>query len=243
MCNCEGWMGEFLRRYRSGECEQVWAELVALGEAVRSPTLLPDARGVARETMERARSNIDTLVRRLRDLQYTFVADAAVVEPAPDVPQAIAALEGRVGPIPLSLCAWWEVGGSADLRGTHPAWPDPRTWRYPDPLVLLPIEEALVDLNDYVYSEFNHAPPPGAQYPLTIAPDDAHKADVSGGEPYSIMVPAATADALLREEWHETTLVNYLRICFRWGGFPGFARYPERPTELLSFLAHGLAAV
>jgi len=34
------------------------------------------------------------------------------------------------------------------------------------------------------------------------------------------------------EEWPDTTLVNYLRECFRWGGFPGFdLAHPKNPNR------------
>jgi hypothetical protein len=44
----------YLERYLTGEHEQVWAELVALGAAVRDEPLYSDALAVARETMRRA---------------------------------------------------------------------------------------------------------------------------------------------------------------------------------------------
>jgi hypothetical protein len=54
----------YLERYLVGEHEQVWAELVALGEAVRDEPVYSDALVVARETMRRARWNIETLIPR-----------------------------------------------------------------------------------------------------------------------------------------------------------------------------------
>jgi hypothetical protein len=58
-------------------------------------------------------------------------------------------------------------------------------------------------------------------YHLAIAPDYYHKYGVSGGAPYEIAFPDLAIDAPLLNEWHETTFVNYLRLCFRWGGMPG----------------------
>jgi hypothetical protein len=37
-------------------------------------------------------------------------------------------------------------------------------------------------------------------------------------------VPNDGIDGQLLWERHLTTFVNYLRICFRWGGFPGWDR-------------------
>ncbi len=65
-------MGAYLDRYLSGECQAVWDELVGLGAAVREEPLYSDALAVARETMRRARANIETLIPRLRELGYEF---------------------------------------------------------------------------------------------------------------------------------------------------------------------------
>ena len=64
--------GSFLRRYQAGEHEAVWADMTALGAAVRSAPYMDDAWAVARETMRRARSNVETLIRRLDALGYQF---------------------------------------------------------------------------------------------------------------------------------------------------------------------------
>jgi hypothetical protein len=43
-------MTTYLERYRNGEREQVWAELLALGAQVREEPLFSDALAIARET-------------------------------------------------------------------------------------------------------------------------------------------------------------------------------------------------
>ena len=63
-------MTSFLGRYQQGECEAVWAELLALGEQVRTEPVYTDTLAVARETMRRARFNIETLIPRLRTCGY-----------------------------------------------------------------------------------------------------------------------------------------------------------------------------
>ncbi len=59
---------------------------------------------------------------------------------------------------------------------------------------------------------------------------------------YRIVLPNPAADAPVRDELHQTTFINYLRTCFRWGGFPGFEYAEERPTEL-AHLVRGLKAI
>jgi hypothetical protein len=74
-------------RYRSGEHEAVWADLLALGKGVHEEAVYPDALDVARETMFRARTNIETLIARLDEIGYRF--DTARDTPAAVVEQMV----------------------------------------------------------------------------------------------------------------------------------------------------------
>jgi hypothetical protein len=75
-----------------------------------------------------------------------------------------------------------------------------------------------------------------------IAPDFDAKLGSSSGGPYRVLVPSAAADAPLDREWHQTTFVNYLRICCRWGGFPGLEHHrdKDRVTDMVRDLTHDL---
>src|SRR4029079_5228055 len=90
-----------------------------------------------------------------------------------------------------------------------------------DPLVVLapPTDE----LFDPSIDEDAPAPDATSQLQIDIAPDALHKANLSGGGPYSIAFPNLGVDApVLRA--NSASLVDYLRDAFRWGGFPGLAR-------------------
>lgn len=65
-------MDSFFSRYQKGECEAVWAELLALQGQVRHEPHYSDALAVARETMRRAQHNIEVLISRLQLVGYTF---------------------------------------------------------------------------------------------------------------------------------------------------------------------------
>ncbi len=65
-------MLSFYDRYQAGEHQQVWSELVALGDNVRQQPVYSDALAVAIETMRRARANTETLIGRLHDIGYKF---------------------------------------------------------------------------------------------------------------------------------------------------------------------------
>ena len=63
---------------------------------------------------------------------------------------------------------------------------------------------------------------------LPLAPDDA-----------SVTVPNPRADAPF-DDWHKTTFVNYLRIAFQCGGFPGWEDDKNAPRQELARLSEGL---
>ena len=75
-------MQTYLDRYRQGDCESVWAELLTLGGQIRKQPLFADAMAVAREAMTRARTNIELLVQRLKTIGYRFAHPDRVFVPS-----------------------------------------------------------------------------------------------------------------------------------------------------------------
>jgi hypothetical protein len=67
----------------------VWAELVALGSAVREESVYADVLALAHETMRRTRRNIELLIPRLQAIGYRFEhigrdpADSPLFSPPP----------------------------------------------------------------------------------------------------------------------------------------------------------------
>ena len=91
-------------------------------------------------------------------------------------------------------------------------------------LIVLPIEAAL----EFVGEEGTS---------ILIAPDELMKAETSGGDPYHIQVPDAAADAILQCECHHLYFVEYLRLSFRFGGFPGYEGIECPPPDLAELRA------
>src|SRR6266851_115229 len=60
---------------------------------------------------------------------------------------------------------------------------------------------------------------------------------------YSVALPDAAADAALKGAPHDTAFVDYLRLAFRWGGFPGWAQGKDPPQKELAFLTDGLLPI
>jgi len=226
--------GTLLDRYVAGQRTQVWLDLAQLGARVREPEHLAEAVPVVREAMTRARDNVVTLIERLHEQGYAFHGGAPLVPHAPPdehTPAFVTWLEARWGPLPLTLRAWIEVVGDVSLLGNHPAFP---TGLVTDPLVI-EVEykgwrEARVDRTGwaraYHESEYeawlDRQPGEGEPFAIVLAPDDLHKAEISGGPPYGIYVPDASADGRLRyADGVQLSFIEYLRLVFANGGFPG----------------------
>jgi hypothetical protein len=220
-------MNSWLERYREGLSAQVWTEMTSLGADLRNePDTFDAALAVARATMRRARANVELLVDLLPARGYEFAADPFTPPPA-DIGVQLDQVEAEVGLLPLSLRVWFEEVGQVNFVGSHPDW----TYDYFDPLVVeAPPSFILSEHADWTHdraTEWDR----GSVFEIGIAPDYLHKADVSGGMPYSLAVPNAAADGLLLWEPHQTTFVNYLRLTFRTAGMPGWERDPSQGDE------------
>ncbi len=108
-----------------------------------------------------------------------------------------AELEAEAGPLPLSLVTFWQEVGAVDLVGMHPAWPDGL-----DPLVVYPPEGAPSSL----FEEEDEGETEGPGRFGCLAPDDLHKDNVSGGDPYGVRLPDPLADFMFLYERHGRAL-------------------------------------
>jgi hypothetical protein len=73
-------MPTFLDRYNVGDRVEVWDDLTELGDGVRHPLYFEDAAAVAKETMRRARHNVETLIRRLDAMGYRFLDEVTAAQ-------------------------------------------------------------------------------------------------------------------------------------------------------------------
>lgn len=330
--------GNLLRRYLAGEHEAVWAEMMALGPRVREASSVDDAWAVARETMRRARHNVELLIRRLDQIGYQFwngqhgrpgpqplrmmmggqaieypsleamvervmkrdpsqipagmgrhaeaVRDrlaklsqvalpllkqqterqaeerqrkAAITDhlkdhvvfspPATEDIAAIRKLEKKGMVLPLSLRAWIEEVGAVNLAGAHPALCFGEDENFPgiyaDPL-MVGLDHFTFESEGWLEAE-EAGEEPDDMEPV-LGWDAEAKARLAVADEqldygYTMALPDAGADAALDGEPHKTSFVGYLRIAFRWGGFPGWERYDKRPEKELKFLSEGLLPI
>ncbi len=245
----------YLERYLKGEYQQVWAELLALGSQIQHEPLASEALAVTTETMNRVKHNIALLKQRLYTLDYKFVADDPnwggelekyLLEKT--WLNTISVLEKAGLTLPISLEVFYELVGSVDFRGSHPklskysGFYDSEVGLgvFSDPLVVWPPDSD--DIEEYrCYNIPDESLNSG--YCLEIAPDEIHKANISGGSPYYIMLGDAAIDGRLLGDRNYGTFIEYLREVFRWGGFPGLATNPAMVREELAFLTKDLLPI
>jgi hypothetical protein len=223
---------DFVARYRAGDYEDVWRDLRKAG-AIEEPSLRDEAMAVAIMTMERVRQNVERVTERLRTAGYPF--DDFLPSwspPSPDVANAIARIESAAGgPCPISLHAFWSVVGEVAWKHAEDVEVEGAPWAgFPiqeaDPLYVLSAASTWFSVEEWIERrEVNHAEVVGP-LEVDLAPDYLHKANISGGAPYSIAVPSKLADPVFDYEEHKLPFVDYLRLCFRWGGFSRIERHP-----------------
>jgi len=137
--------------------------------------------------------------------------------------------------LPAALEMLYRHVGSVDFAGGHPDW---EGCECPNPLVIWPLGGVLEQARDWA-SRGSRAGP----CLLALSPDCSDKSrQPGGGPPYGIRVPPADRDPPLLNEWHDTTLLDYLRIVCKWAGFPGLERADAGHTWPLSALTKGLKA-
>ncbi|MFB7256984.1 hypothetical protein [Streptomyces nojiriensis] len=258
--------GHLLERYRAGEHERVWEELLALD---RSPpkALAAQAEAVAVETMERVRCGLEAVVERLRAEAYPFHEKArALVPPPRDALWHVERLERLTGGrLPLSLRAFYLVVGSVDLSGSAEGFRhDPKKHgmkpkrdeivnvpeKYPfmylshfDPLVVLPLEEAVAEAETWARGE-RQGVGMSAPLDLTISPGPSFKANPRDAQPEpvdTVRLPGPFADVEIRRgRGGAIPFVEHLRSCLAWGGFPDLAGTSIRPQAVLDALAQSV---
>jgi len=253
-------MKSFFTRYQQGECEQVWNELYTLGPAVRKVDVYPDAEMVAVETMRRARQNIELLIPRLEEIGYAFgyawaQEEAFIGElwiahqpprytpPPPNIDERIQHFEEQAGLLPLSVRAFYREVGGVNFVGQHSSWEHLFSASRTRSIALTNLDPLFVRaLNEDIFTDYTEwqSGEEESLYPLPIAPDYEFKYYTSGAGAYEIEIPNAAADAKLLGEWHQTTFVNYLRICLHYGGLPGLQYISHLILDELAYLRKDL---
>ncbi|HMD70662.1 MAG TPA: hypothetical protein VKF41_04930 [Bryobacteraceae bacterium] len=234
-------MATWNARYKAGEYTEVWAEMQALGAGIRKPARRKAADAVVRETMKRARGNVERLLAELPGLGYRF---QGVPEPAePDYP-----LELRIEHA-LEYVA--NRGGKQ-----HKANP----WSHP---ALAWVEEEEIEVPARFrrgnLGRSTHRPPDarmsgaldeierqtGSPLPLAVRAwfETVGAVNLAGTHP--MLNPDGAVDTLrVTPEGIDRAVadgagagfVSVIRHAFAWGGFPGWSGRAYAPERELAWL-------
>ena len=245
-------MPTYFERYKEGQHQQVWQELIDLGSLVRTEQIFPDAYAVAQETMQRVRHNTQIVIERLNSIGFQFTDSDRNSFTGTFSSKFIEPVEKFVGDaLPLSLRAFYEVIDHIDLTGTHQKY---EAFQYEDmdALLIYPLGDPTIDklLIKYDWEDFDEEydyydePRDESTVPFfhTLSPDSSHKANMSGGPSYGMLLPNLSIDGKVEGNYQfpHIHFVDYLRRCFMWGGFPGFEFYQDETAELVQNLKEGL---
>ena len=231
--------GDLLVRYNRGDYVGVWNEIKS-HEALGGE-LLEEARAVANETMMRVARGIDHLSHRLANFGWKPLYGALRTRPGAEHQDVLSQIEViSVAFLPVSLRAFWEIVGGVNFVWDYEIGEAPNlgldiSMDQMDPLCVDPPETASGVFEDWEYQRLGVNPEFSDPFYLPLAPDDLHKANISGGGPYGIELPFLGADPIFMGEAHNLSFVDYLRLCFRYSGFPGLEHHTER-TDVREFL-------
>ena len=216
-----------LEKYKNGEMKEVYAEIQKVGQDVFMPENFPEVEAVLIETFERVAYNLEVIYSELKNINYVFY-DRPYHKPLPNTDKLLKKLDKAVkdfGFVPLSLKYFYKIVGGVDF-----AWNYNKEkivpWELADPIQISSLDELVSyvtdedwkeDILDYVDDEEDY----GYAF-LELSADELHKDNVSGGSPYSLKIEEEpTVDSDFVDEPHNTTFIDYLRICFDYCGFPG----------------------
>jgi hypothetical protein len=223
--------GSLVTRYRDGDHRGVWRDLRSVADL--NDHWRAEAEQVAMLTMERVRQNVSSLTAALIARGWPVSVEQTLPGPAADVEDRLRQLEQLTGSaVPPALSAYWRIVGTIDLvpRGTWEApFPAgvPEQLAVADPLEVIDLSTAWFSVEEWQEESTERHPEIAGPLEITIAADYLHKANISGGAPYSVWLPHNGADPLVRDEVHDLTFTDYLRRAFAGKGFLGLDRQDE----------------
>ena len=222
-------MSIYYSRYKSGECEAVFKELVNPSIDLTQPSLRAAAEDVAKELVDRSFTNILTLFNRLKELGYLFENSEEVVLEATELDLvALDNLELSCGVLPIVARKWYErissVNFTQQSKQLFSKDGSPCSavsgLGLNAPLVFLSVPRCLV-LQEQLYNDavtdgedprrWKHFLPLGGWG--------------SNSNPKGFWLPCHSFDAeFYNDGAGPVSFVEELRTAFRWGGFPFWRR-------------------
>ena len=231
-------------RYINGQTEQVYREIYALAQEAFLPNNLPDIEKVLTETFQRVAYNLDVIYSELKNINYLFPTEfkfnfqRPLIKPLPNTEQLLATLDKSVKPfgfVPLSLKMFYRIVGACNFCWDN-VINEEYIWRYADPIQIFSLDNIISEVTDEDFlSDLQEYYEEDGFISLQLSADYFHKDNTSGGQAYSLKVTQQpSVDAEFLNEEHNTTFINYLRICFDNCGFSRITN-PESKNDYQAF--------
>ena len=222
----------YYQRYINGEDGRaIYNEIYSLSTKAFNDEYFNDIEKVLTETFYRVAFNLEIIFLELKDSGYAFKSDfesnsdKPLLQPLSNTNSLLAKLDEATkdfGHLPYSLKLFYKIVGACNFGWDYennPVIP----WPCADPIQICSVDDLVEyvlddDWEEYVRGarDYNDSRPPY----LELAADYLHKDNISGGEAYAIqLTKEQSIDALLLNEPHQTTFINYLRICMENCGF------------------------
>jgi hypothetical protein len=193
---------------------------------------------VLEETFARVSYNLNIIYHELKNSGYNFKTEFScdsenpLLGPLDNVDKLLGELEVAVSPFgyaPLSLKMFYKIVGSCDFTWDYGS-NENIIWPGSDPIQICSLNDLVSHVKGEYWAEEMD------EYPeafLELSADYLHKDNVSGGPAYSMALTSKPRiDSNLLNETHNTSFINYLRICFE---NCGFSRMTETTGNYQSF--------
>lgn len=222
-----------LERYKSGETIEVYNEIYKLGEKAFEKDKFQEIEAVLVETMERVKYNLEIIhdalinINYLLKSEYECTSDYPIAKPLKNIDKLLNKLDKLVKPfgyVPLSVKTFFKIAGSCNFVWNYET-NDNLTWEYADPIQINAIDDIIEEMingewTDMMRENLEDEDFENQSAYIEFSADYYHKDNASGGRPYAIEIttkPSIDSQVLFEE--HQTTFINYLRLCFDNCGF------------------------
>ncbi|OXA81868.1 hypothetical protein SAMN05444397_105289 [Flavobacterium aquidurense] len=219
----------FYDRYLNGETKKVYDDIYKLGEDAFLPDNIVDIEKVMTETFERVSYNLDVIYKELLDINYLFKTnfqfnfERPLIKPFSNTDSLLQQLDESIKPfgfVPISLKMFYKIVGACNFGWDYET-NENFIWECADPIQIISLDELVtMATNEYALEDFEQYFEDEGFVSLDLSADYLHKDNISGGQSYSIQITSKPSiDAKFLNEEHNTTFINYLRICFDNCGF------------------------
>jgi len=231
-------------RYLTGETEAVYADIEKLGDDALRSRHYPEVEKVLIETFERVAFNLDVIYKELLAINYLFKtkfdynSERPLVKPLANTDELLTKLDKAMIPfgfVPQSLKTFYKIVGACNFAWDYDT-NENFIWNCADPIQIMSLD----DLVSYVTGEdgifeLTEGFENDGVAALQLSADYLHKDNISGGMAYSLkLTDKPSVDGQFLNEEHNTTFINYLRICFDNCGFSRITD-PENGNDYQAF--------